>query len=116
MSRMHCVKIYLTFGHWGVLAALDISNISPLKVNTRQMDISVIPCRVAHILSTFDVDDSHQKNLDFYDFQRYYSTVKCSLHWAVNIRFVGYMAWNLSHNFLEFDVRLSPKAVIFQVY
>jgi hypothetical protein len=26
-------SIYLTFGHWGVLAALDISNIHTLKVN-----------------------------------------------------------------------------------
>ena len=25
--------IYLTVGHWGVQAALDISNIQPLKVN-----------------------------------------------------------------------------------
>jgi len=27
------LDIYITFGHWGVQAALDISNIRPLKVN-----------------------------------------------------------------------------------
>ena len=26
------IDIYITFGHWGVQAALDISNIKPLKV------------------------------------------------------------------------------------
>ena len=31
---MHAQRwIYLTFGQWGVQAALDISNIRPLKVN-----------------------------------------------------------------------------------
>jgi hypothetical protein len=34
---MHARRsIYLTFGQWGVQAALDISNIRPLKVNTLQ--------------------------------------------------------------------------------
>jgi hypothetical protein len=34
-TGMHCLQyiyIYLTFGHWGVPAALDISNIRTLKV------------------------------------------------------------------------------------
>jgi len=31
---MHArLSIYLTFGQWGVQAALDISNFRPLKVN-----------------------------------------------------------------------------------
>ena len=34
---MHARRsIYLTFGQWGVQAALDISNFRPLKVNYNQ--------------------------------------------------------------------------------
>jgi hypothetical protein len=29
--------IYITFGHWGVRAAFDMSNIRPLKVNVLVM-------------------------------------------------------------------------------
>jgi hypothetical protein len=42
---MHGVKYILTFGHWGVQAALDISNIWPLKVNSEEL-ASLYPARV----------------------------------------------------------------------
>jgi len=76
------------------------------------MDISVFPCRVTRILSKCDVDDSHQNILDISYFQRYCATVECRLLRAVNVRFIGYMALNGLHNFLECDVRLSPKAAL----
>jgi len=65
------------------------------------MDIAVVPCRVARILSKCDVDNSHQNISDISYFQRYCSTVQCRLHRAVNVRFIGYMALNHSYNFLE---------------
>jgi hypothetical protein len=35
-------SIYLTFGHWGVPAALDISNIRTLKVKERCVSRTVV--------------------------------------------------------------------------
>jgi hypothetical protein len=52
------------------------------------MDISMIPCNVGLVLSIFGVHDFYQKILAVCDFQRYCSTVECSLYRAVNVRFI----------------------------
>jgi hypothetical protein len=48
---MHPRSIYLTFGQWGVQAALDISNIRPLKVKwDPRLHIKVYP----HVVDRVD--------------------------------------------------------------